>query len=144
MTAQEIYEQFKGRIHCSQIVACEYAEQLGYDRDEVCKIANPFGGGMFCGDTCGAVSGAMLAIGMKYGNSEHGNKEQDDLCIEKIKEFQKEFAARYNSTICRELLGYDFRDSGQKKAAFSDGRVKEVCPCLVRDVIDILGRLLDD
>ena len=79
LTAQQILDQFNGNIHCSQIIVSEFAEEFGYDRNEAMKLANPFGGGMFGGDTCGAVTGAMMVIGMKYGNFEYANKKQDSL-----------------------------------------------------------------
>ena len=144
LTKQQIIDQFKGNIHCSQVVLGEFAEQLGYDREEAMKIASPFGGGMFIGDTCGAVAGALIAIGMKYGNGEHGDKAQDELCQTKVKQFQEAFAARNNTTICRDLLGYDFGDSEQKKAAFTSGKIAQVCPGFVQDAIEILGQVLED
>lgn len=144
LTKQQIIDQFKGNIHCSQVVLGEYAERLGYDREEAMKIAAPFGGGMFIGNTCGAVAGAMIAIGMKYGNGEHGNKAQDELCQKKVRQFREEFEARNKTIVCRELLGYDFRDDEQKKAAFTSGTVAQVCPGFVQNAIEILGRILED
>ena len=70
LTKAQVTDLFKSKIHCSQIVLGEVAEELGYGREEAYKMANPFGGGCFRGDTCGAVAGAMIAIGMKYGNDE--------------------------------------------------------------------------
>ena len=49
----------------------------------------------------------MIAIGLKYGNDEPGNIEQDALCQQKVKEFQQKFTDRRKSLICRDLLGYD-------------------------------------
>ena len=51
-------------------------KELGYDKDEASRMAAPFGGGMFRGDTCGAVVAAMIAIGMRYGHSELGDEEE--------------------------------------------------------------------
>ena len=108
---------------CSQIVLGEFAEELGYSREEAYKMANAFGGGCFRGDTCGAVAGAMIAIGLKYGNDEPGNIEQDALCQQKVKEFQQKFTDRRKSLICRDLLGYDFADAKQREEAFATGKM---------------------
>ena len=140
-TEQQVIDAFKGRIHCSQIVLAEAAEEHGYDRGEAMRMASPFGGGMFRGDTCGAVLGALLAIGMKYGNCELGNTEQDKECIKKVKEFQEKFTERYGSTICRELIGFDFADPEQAREAVESGRVYKICPGLVLGAIKILGEL---
>ena len=137
----QVKDLFKGNIHCSQIVLGEMAEELGYDREEAYRMANAFGGGGFLGDTCGCVAGAMIAIGMKYGNDEAGNKDQDMICLKKLAEFQKRFTERHKSLICRDLLGYDFSDPDQAQAAFDSGKVFEVCPGYVTDAIAILKEI---
>lgn len=142
LTQAQVVDLFKGNIHCSQIVLGEVAEQLGYSREEGYKLANSFGGGCFTGDTCGTVAGAMIAIGMKYGNDEPGNKEQDEICKAKVKEFQDKFKERRQSLICRELLGYDFGKPEERKAAFETGKVFELCPGLVLDSLEILNNIL--
>ena len=137
----QIKEYFKGNIHCSQIVLAEMAEELGYSMEEAYKMANAFGGGAFQGDTCGCVTGAMIAIGMRYGNDTPGNREQDMLCRKKLAQFQQEFRARRKTLVCRELLGYDFADEKQAQEAFDSGRVFELCPDLVLEAIDILRKM---
>ncbi len=144
LTKERVIEDFKGKIHCSQIVLGEVAEELGYDREDALRIGSPFGGGMFCGETCGAVLGALIAIGMKYGNSERGNKKQDAICIKKVRAFQEKFKERHGSTACKELLGYDFSDPEQVKEAFASGKVFELCPVLVMDAVEILNDVLSD
>ena len=142
LTKNQIARLFKENIHCSQIVLGEVAEKLGYSIEDAYKLANPFGGGCFRGDICGAVSGALIAIGMKYGNDQLGNKEQDSICINKAKQFQDQFIARRQTVICRDLIGYDFSKPEERKAAFETGKITEHCPCLVMDALDILNTIL--
>ncbi len=142
LTKDQVLELFKGKIHCSQVVVGEFAEQLGYDKDELRRIANPFGGGGFVGDLCGSVAGAYMVIGMKYGNDEQGNVEQDTLCVAKIKQFQDEWKKRREHLNCRDLLGYDFSNPEERQKAFETGRVFDLCPNLVIDAIDILTNML--
>lgn len=144
LTKAQVVDFFKSNIHCSQIVLGEMADKLGYSREEAYRMANAFGGGGFRGDTCGAVAGAMIAIGMKYGNDELGNKEQDQICIAKAKEFQQRFCERRKTLICRELLGYDFSVAEEMKAAFESGKVFELCPCLVMDALEILNNIFEE
>ena len=143
LTEDQVLQRFRGNMHCSQVVLMEVAEDLGYDREEAGRIATPFAGGMLRGDTCGAVTGALIAIGMRFGNGELGNKKQDRICQKKLTEFQERFTARFGSTICRDLLGYDFSQPGQTKAAFADGRVYAVCPGFVIGALEILQELLE-
>lgn len=55
-------------FNCSQIVLSSFAEDLGLDSEMANKVATCFGGGMGSGDTCGAVTGALMVLGLKYGN----------------------------------------------------------------------------
>jgi C_GCAxxG_C_C family probable redox protein len=105
-------------------------------------MAAPFGAGFWCGDNCGAVCGAMMVIGMKYGHSNPGDKERNDAMIDKVKEFHNEFIARNGSLICRELVGYDFRQEGELEKAFDNGRIFEFCPSMVQSSLEILSKII--
>ncbi|MCL1805154.1 MAG: C-GCAxxG-C-C family protein [Clostridiales bacterium] len=138
----QIANGFRNRMHCSQQVLMEWAEELGYSREEAARIAGPFGGGFFRGDTCGAVCGAMIAIGMRHGNGEPGDTEQDDAMQAKVKEFQEGFTARNGSTMCRDLIGYDFAKPEERAEAFASGRLTDICPKLVQDALEILEEIM--
>ncbi len=144
LTRDQVVEKFRGNLHCSQVVLGELCEDLGYDQEEGYRMSCPFGGGMRQGDTCGCVIGALMALGMAFGNSEAGNKAQDELCQEKSLAFQTAFKEKYGSTICRELIGYDFRDPAQRQACMEAGKTREFCPDLVLGAIDIARSLLED
>ena len=141
---EEILGLFGRCIHCSQIVAGAYAQRLGYDYDEVVRLAAPFGGGMFCGETCGAVAGAMLVLGMKYGYSQPDDRETDLLCREKAREFHAAFTVRHGSTVCKTLLGYDTSGPEGLRLAREEGRIAEACPRFVLDAMEILDTMMED
>jgi C_GCAxxG_C_C family probable redox protein len=142
LTKEQINKGFTECIHCSQQVLAEWAEKLGYDRDAASRMAAPFGGGMFRGDTCGAVSGAMIAIGTKYGHCKPGDADGNAAMMEKVAAFQKEFIARNGSTICRELVGHDFSKEGELEKAMENGKVFEICPKLVQSSLEILNEIM--
>ena len=142
LSERQIIDDFKGSIHCSQIVLRECAEDLGYDREEAARMAAPFGAGMFHGDTCGAVCGAMIAIGMRYGHDQHGDTEGNARMLEKVAEFQEKFIACHGSTICRDLLGYDYAVEGEFQKALEAGAVFERCPHFVKAALAILDEIL--
>ena len=62
---------------------------------------------MWNGDTCGCVSGALMAIGLKYGHWAPGDRETKKRLRAKAAEFEKRFIERNNSLICKNILGYD-------------------------------------
>lgn len=141
LTPEKINDFFKQSIHCSQIVLMTFAEDLGYSQEEAARMAAPFGAGFFLGDTCGAVAGATIAIGMKYGHDTPGDTAKNAEMIGQLKHFQEEFTKRNGSTICRQIVGHDFSKEGQLEEALADGSIYEKCPKFVLDAIDILEEM---
>ena len=91
----EALELFKSGFHCSQAVLAVFAEENGLQTDAALKIACPFGGGMGgFGRTCGALTAAMVVVGLKYGNAKSTDREAAVLCREKcsIRPDEKLFA----------------------------------------------------
>jgi len=80
ITEEQALMGFGTGVDCSQAVFGEFAAQLGLDRDTALKIAAPFGGGMWHGETCGCVVGALMAIGLKYGQGEHPIRKRSKPC----------------------------------------------------------------
>lgn len=91
MKKENIAELFMKGIDCSQVVAGEFAEELGITQEEAYKMAAGFGGGMGIGETCGAVVGAMIVLGMKYGHFDTEHMEQKDIMNGKRAEFLEKF-----------------------------------------------------
>ncbi|MDR2183482.1 MAG: C-GCAxxG-C-C family protein [Clostridiales bacterium] len=141
-TADQIRKGFDGGINCAQQVAGTCAQVLGRDRDDVVRMAAAFGGGFWRGDNCGAVCGAMMAIGMKYGHCNPGDDEASDMVMAKTKEFADAFIGRNGSLACRDLVQYDFRQEGELDKAFESGRIDEFCPKMVQDALEILEKIL--
>ena len=97
---------------------------------------------MSLGGVCGAVSGAMVALGWKYGHSAAGELNKKEQVRRKAAEFQQKFAARRGSIVCRELLGYDFSKPGQREAAQQSGATSSVCPGVVLDALAALDEVM--
>lgn len=144
-SAELALSRFKEGALCSQAVFSTFAEKLGLDLETAMKIATPFGGGMArMGETCGAVTGALMAIGLKHGNMTDWRAE--DLQKEKAYGIANEFAGRFKSingtTLCRELLGCDLSTPEGRKAANEGDLFKTLCPKFVRDAAAILEEIL--
>ena len=132
--AKEAVACFNSGFNCSQAILSTYCEALGLNRETALKLACGLGAGMGrLQETCGAVSGAYLVIGLKCGN----DKEKTYALV---REFARRFEARNKTTNCRALLGVDLM-LGDKAAASQ--RVREVCPAAVRDAAEILESILD-
>lgn len=97
--------------HCSQCVFPYLAEQLGMDRAAALRLSAGLGGGCFHGDSCGAVTGAILGLSMAYGFDQPGDGTQDEILIARVQELERQFMEQTGSLLCRDLLGgYDKAD----------------------------------
>jgi C_GCAxxG_C_C family probable redox protein len=104
----EAVELFKSGFHCSQAVLAAFSEEFGLPRETALKISCPFGGGLGgYGSTCGALTGAMMAIGLKYGTTKATDIEAKKLSREKARKLIETFESVHGSSICNELVGFD-------------------------------------
>ncbi|OUQ50406.1 C-GCAxxG-C-C family protein [Lachnoclostridium sp. An118] len=142
MTKEEIKNLFMQGIDCSQVVTGAFAEKMGMTQEQARKVSSCFGGGMMCGETCGAVTGALMVIGMVYGHSREGDQSQKEIMAAKTGEFKKLFGEKYSSCICRELLGHDISKPGEMEKVLEKGLMFDFCPRVVEDTIDILEKIL--
>jgi C_GCAxxG_C_C family probable redox protein len=134
---------FKGGFSCTQALLSSFSEELGMDRETACKVASGFGGGVGrTGNICGAVSGAILVIGLKYGKAIPENCAERDRTYELVQEFVREYTALHGSVNCTELLGYDLSNP----EAYAEAQEKRVaaqkCPKLVEDAVLVLEKII--
>jgi len=130
---------FKEGFSCSQAILSAYGKELGIDNKTALKIASAFGGGMArMGETCGAVTGAFMVIGLKYAV----DKNSKDKVYAVVKEFVDGFKARNRSIVCKELLGYDMSTPEGMNAIKEKKLVGTICPKLVKDAAEILEQIL--
>ena len=66
-------ELFSKRYYCSQAVLAAFAEELGMTKEQALRVGACFGGGMCKAEVCGACTGALMALGLKYGMCEDGD-----------------------------------------------------------------------
>jgi C_GCAxxG_C_C family probable redox protein len=129
-----------GKGHsCAQAVFSAFAEQIGMDYQTAVKLTAGFGGGMGMGGVCGAVSGAYMAIGLKFGGIDPKAKEQT---AKVAREFAQRFKAQHRALNCRELLGCDMGTPEGRKVFKEKNLHDTVCMGIVRDAAKILGELL--
>jgi C_GCAxxG_C_C family probable redox protein len=66
--ADEAVALFQQGFTCSQAVLSVFAKDFGLDRDTALRISQGFGAGIARTDgICGALSGAIMVIGLRYG-----------------------------------------------------------------------------
>ena len=133
---------FKQGFNCSQALFGAYSIKLGLKQETAFKIASAFGGGIGrMGETCGAVTGAFMIIGLKYGMTDAKNKKSKMKTYEVVEKFINKFKSRNNSITCRELLGFDMSSFKTLSPDLSK-IVMERCPKLLRDSAEIIDEIL--
>jgi len=131
---------FNAGFNCSQAILTTYCEEFGMDKITALKIACGLGAGMGrLQETCGAVSGAYLLIGLKYGKYSKEDEPAKEKTYALVREFAKQFEERNKTTNCREILGIDLI-SGDKQIAVE--RVRALCPKMVQDAAEIIEEIL--
>lgn len=143
MTTDFACDCFANGIDCSQVVFGYAAEKLGFDADTARKIAAAFGGGMWHGETCGCVVGALMAIGLKYGPCEKGDAETKQNMLAKKQEFEEKFAAKSGGLICKKMLGYDLSVPEEMAKIMEENLLMTKCPQFACNACDILDKILD-
>jgi len=134
--------RFSEGFSCSQSVLLGFAPCFDLDPDVSARIAASFGGGMgHMGEVCGAVSGALMVIGLASGGVTAQDKASKARTYELVREFASRFRARHGSLLCRELLGCDLSQPGALELARSRS-LFATCPPLVRDAAEIVAELL--
>ena len=68
--------------------------------------------------------------------------KQKEIMREKTSEFKRLFAEKYESCMCRELLGHDISKEDEMEQVLEQGLLFDFCPCVVRDIIEILEKMI--
>ena len=97
-------ELFGKKFHCSQAVFAAFAEELGISEELALKIGACFGSGMRKGEVCGACTGALMALGLKYGQCKEEDNDSRIKTNEVTDKFISEFVKENGSFMCKEWL----------------------------------------
>jgi C_GCAxxG_C_C family probable redox protein len=137
-----VLEQFAQGFDCSQIVLAEVSENYGLDVETARKVSACFGGGMWCAGCCGALTGALMAAGLKYGHATPGAADDKDKTLTVMGELRKKFVAKYHSTECKDLLGHDLSIPEEMQQILDKGLIGSVCPGVICETVEMLNGYL--
>jgi len=134
---------FRKGFTCSSAVFSAFSDDLGLESETALKIACGFGAGISkTGNICGAVSGAIMVIGLKYGMVKTGDDPATENTRALTRQFIQEFAAKNGSVNCTELLGYNLSIVDEYEKAREKKLFVTKCPEYVRDATAILEKIL--
>jgi C_GCAxxG_C_C family probable redox protein len=135
---------FEQGFNCSQSVLSAFSKEFDVPENELLKIATAFGGGLGRRQlTCGAVSGALMALGLHFGRGKEDEASKKTLTYEKAEAFMKEFEKRNGSITCRDLLrGLNMHDPADMQKINDLNLFKTSCYQYAKDAVDIVQDMI--
>ena len=125
MTRMEETQGLRARtdvhFNCCQSVLVPFADVCGLDRDTAFQLGANFGSGMRHGSTCGAVTSALMVLGLAGRGPDEAT------------EFMRRFREKNGALDCAALLRMA-KERGEER--------KPHCDRLVFDAVEILEDLL--
>jgi C_GCAxxG_C_C family probable redox protein len=143
---QAALDYFGRGLHCSQAVLAAFAEECGITEEQALRLGSCFGGGMRKGQVCGACTGALMVLGLKYGFTDRNSEEKaradmvNDMMMDR-------FTESCGSCICNEILGCDISTAEGVRYAIDNRLFTELCPKMVASAVEILeeiGKEIED
>lgn len=129
---------FENGCNCSQAVVMPYSGELNVGEEVIQKMAVAFGGGMSkAGKICGCLSGALMVIGLKYGDDSAKIIANRIKSYNEGQKFIKEFHETFGATDCYELIKLDLN----KKEDMERAQVKVFgsrCKNMVGKTVELL------
>jgi C_GCAxxG_C_C family probable redox protein len=134
---------FKEGYSCSQSILMAFAPLFDLDRETAARLAASFGGGVARrGETCGAVNGAFMVLGLKFGHTSALDLDSKEKTYRAVQEFISQFQMRNRSITCNQLLDLDVSTPDGLQTAHDTQLFSTRCPGFVEDAVDILDQLL--
>ena len=135
---------FSNNFNCSQAVFTTFATEMGLDEELALKIATQFGGGARKGEMCGAVSGALMVLGLKYGHFHAQDAEEKGRAYQIAEDFMNRFIEKKGTVVCRELLGYDISKTEGMKKIKELNLFKSICPEMIRCATELVDEMINE
>jgi C_GCAxxG_C_C family probable redox protein len=110
------------------------------DADQALRLAAGFGGGMHIGGTCGAATGAVLALGLRYAGDDSASDRH--AVMGAVETFYARFGEQVGATDCPAILECDVRTSEGRALVRERGLRETRCLPAVRAAAQILEDML--
>ncbi len=141
---EKALQLFSEHFHCSQAVLAAFSEECGITEEQALKLGACFGSGMRKGEVCGACTGALMVLGLLYGQSDKEDLESRMQANRVNEAMMERFSEKCGSYICNELLGCDVRTEQGIQYARDHHLFTELCPRMVENAVDVLEKIISD
>lgn len=137
-------QYFSDKFHCSQAVLAAFAPELGITEEQALRLGACFGSGMRRGEVCGACTGALMVLGLLYGQCDKNDLDSRIRANNVNEAMMNGFAEKSGSYVCNELLGCDVRTEEGIKYARENNLFTDFCPKMVANAVDVLEEILSN
>ena len=134
-------QMFRDGCACSQAILDVYGTPLGLTHELAMQIASGFAAGMRMGETCGAVTGAFMVLGLRHSSTDCDTIGGRPEVYTRVIDFADRFKKRNRFLKCRDLLGCDISTPEGMKQAQVQNLFKTICVRMVEDASAILEEM---
>jgi len=136
--AMEIMKQGHG---CAESVLLAVCQEYDIESDVIPRIASCFAGGIGnSGSVCGAVTGAVMAIGVIADQGDSMDDYMEKMLL--VQEFRQRFEQAMNTINCHEMTGADLTTPEGINAFIQSDIPQKVCFPAVGLAFDIVMEIL--
>ncbi len=134
-------ETFEQGFNCAQSILSTFAPRHGLSREHALKLSCAFGSGMMRAETCGAVTGSLMVLGLAHGRCRADDMAARSKTYALAQAFQERFEKLHGTCDCAELLGLDPTTPEGRQAALDRGLFESRCPTFVRSAVGLVLEL---
>lgn len=140
--ARRAGDLFESGFNCTESILLAFAETKNIDCQAFPGIATGFCAGVSgtCG-MCGAVSGGVMAIGLRLGRNTAEDTNED--CYAAVQKFKRAFEAEFATDNCLALTGCDF-STQEGRDAFEEQNLNLRCRHIVEVAAEFAARTVGD
>ena len=141
---EKTISSFRSGLNCSQAVLTAYSDELNFDNSLALSVSCGFGGGMGrLQETCGAVTGSFMVLGIYNCNKFPENNERKEETYSMIQKFSEKFRSLNGTTDCKSLLKCNLRTEQGQLFAKENNLFETVCEKCIADSIRIIDQLIE-
>jgi C_GCAxxG_C_C family probable redox protein len=142
---EKAIESFRAGLNCAQATVTAYSDDLNFDNELAARISCGFGGGMGrLQETCGAVTGAFMVLGIYYCSKFTDNKDRKEATYSAIQKFADRFNSIHSTLNCKSLMNCSLRTEEGQKYIKENNLHEKVCEKCIADAVRIVNELIEE
>ncbi len=141
----EAIKLFADGRNCAQSVLMVFTRETGFSSEKLAKLLCGAGGGMGgMGHTCGAVTGAVIALSAILGGESISEHEKNLSARNAVACFIQTFGEQYGHLTCSGLIGVDVRNDMAREEARAVGVHRLTCAKVVSGAVELVCTIVNE